>query len=174
MADNESKFRRIIEIIIIILIAVLLTYIIVMLAFPRICRQTPVRELYLQQITETFSEKDTATVNEIFDFEFSRGFIFEGTESGKTFMSLHKELDIDISKLDELNTTHRLDGYFRIAFVDDNGDYVYHFDCGYWELDIIGQGQIIYPDTTIEKGGKEGDPVLTVEFKSKDYYNNVE
>ena len=127
-------------------------------------------KIYEDSLVEALKESDTITVEEVFDFEFSRAFLIEDTYlSGDSFA---KKYGLDISVEEMMENNH--ENCRRIVFVDDTGEFVYEFRFLYGEpLSTEIVGLTIYPETIIKRvdSFSEQENSIGIEFlvEQEDY-----
>ncbi len=125
-------------------------------------------EDYTSKLISVMTEKETATVQEIFSFEFDRAYIFrfdDGYTNGEGFAEKYN-LDISIAQVEYGET----DTVQRIVFVDKYGSFVYEFKCIIDEVVILEKGLVIYPDTIIERKSLPEEEPIKVSFTSSEKY----
>ncbi len=122
---------------------------------------------YKDKVLQVLDSNASVDADEIFDFEFSRGFVFsDDYMSGKSFENEY-DLSISISEVGEADT----DCCGRIVFVDDNGNFVFTFTYNKEDICFEKRGLIIYPDTKISKvENKDGDDSVKLKLDSTEYY----
>ena len=122
---------------------------------------------YKDKILQALDSNASVDADEIFDFEFSRGFVFsDDYMSGKSFENEY-DLNVSISEVGEADT----DSCGRIVFVDDNGNFVFTFTYNKEAICFEKRGLIIYPDTKISKvENKDGRDSVMLNFDSTEYY----
>ena len=127
------------------------------------------KEDYRTKLISVMSKQETATVQDIFSFEFDRAYIFNWDDcymDGETFVQRYN-LDIAITQVED----GQADYIQRIVFVDKSGSFVYEFQCIMNEVSFIESGGlIIYPDTVIRRTAYE-EGILDIRFESPDRYD---
>ena len=124
---------------------------------------------YTDKIINAFEIADEISVGEVFDFRFSKAYVFsDGYMSGDAFAKEY-DLDISITEVKERDT----DTCGRIVFVDENGDFVFLFTYNRNVVSFEKFGQIIYPHTKISKCNNSQGDCLKLSLNSDDYYYNL-
>jgi hypothetical protein len=126
-------------------------------------------EDYKSKLISVINKQETATVQDIFSFEFDRAYVFNFTDGymdGEEFAKKYN-LDISITQVE----AGQADYIQRIVFVDKSGSFVYEFQCIMDDVSFIESGGvIIYPETIIERTAFEKEQ-LTIRFESSERYD---
>ena len=126
-------------------------------------------EDYKSKLISVMNKQETATVQDIFSFEFERAYIFtllDGYLDGEMFVKKYS-LDISIPQVEAGQADH----IQRIVFVDKSGSFVYEFQCIMDDVSFVESGGIIiYPETTIKRTALE-EGKLTIHFESLERYD---
>ena len=126
-------------------------------------------EDYKSKLISVINNQETATVQDIFSFEFDRAYVFNFTDGyidGEGFAKKYN-LDISITQVE----AGQADYIQRIVFVDKFGSFVYEFQCIMDDISFIESGGvIIYPETIIERTAFEKEQ-LTIRFESSERYD---
>lgn len=132
------------------------------------CISLQKEENYSDKLISFFSEQQTATVQDIFSFEFDRAYIFDDCYiSGEGFAQRHN-LDLSINEVQ----SGANENVQRIVFVDESGDFIYEFKCDSSEVILLEEGIIIYPETVIERTSSIQEGILSISFQSIEYYDD--
>lgn len=127
-------------------------------------------ENYCNKIISILREQEKITVQDIFSFEFEKGYIFNDCYiSGEGFAERY-DLDIAIGQV-KAGSSENIQ---RIVFVDKQGFFVYEFKCDSSNIVILEKGIVIYPETIIErKSSIVGTPEtnLMIYFNSSEHYD---
>lgn len=103
---------------------------------------------YETRMVSLLEESEIITVDQVFDFAFSRAFVIEETYLGGDSFAEKYGLDISVEEMME----NSIETSRRIVFVDDSGEFVYEFRFMFGEpLSTKIDGFIIYPDTKIKQ-----------------------
>ena len=123
--------------------------------------------VYKDKILQKLDCNAFVKAEEVFDFEFSCGFVFsDDYMSGKSFENEY-DLNVSISEVGEADT----DCCGRIVFVDDDGNFVFTFTYNKEDICFEKRGLIIYPDTKISKAEKSNsDNSVMLKLDSMEYY----
>lgn len=126
-------------------------------------------EDYKSKLISVINKQETATVQDIFSFEFDRAYVFNFTDGymdGEEFAKKYN-LDISITQVE----AGQADYIQRIVFVDKSGSFVYEFQSIMDDVSFIESGGvIIYPETIIERTAFEKEQ-LTIRFESSERYD---
>ena len=126
-------------------------------------------EEYKSKLVSVMNKQETATVQDIFSFEFDRAYVFnyvDGYTDGEEFAEKYN-LDISISQVE----AGEADYIQRIVFVDEAGSFVYAFKCIVDDVSFIESGgTIIYPETIIKKTSSDTER-LAICFESTECYD---
>lgn len=144
-----------------------LVIVIFSLFYDYIPNENKIRQDYIDKMINLLNKETKIKVNDVFEFEFNRAYVFDDCYlSGEDFASYY-ELDISIEEvetgLQEYNN--------RIVFVDDQGEFIYEFVYESYILNPYEDGMIIYPDTELELCESKENDVITFKIHSTDYYN---
>lgn len=102
---------------------------------------------YQQKLISVLQQKQEVTVGDIFDFDFSKAYVFKDNYIDGEGFAKKYGFDIDIKDVPENN----YEPVRRIVFVDGGGKLVYEFRYTMFEkIAAVEEGMIIYPDTIIE------------------------
>ena len=126
-------------------------------------------EDYKSKLISVINKQETATVQDIFSFEFDRAYVFNFTDGymdGEEFAKKYN-LDISITQVE----AGQADYIQRIVFVDSSGNFVYEFKCDISEIIFFEKGIVIYPETKIEITSSIQEKPITISFHSSEYYN---
>lgn len=103
---------------------------------------------YEEKLIAMLNSNGSATISEVFDFSFDRGFVIKESYLRGDAFAKEYGLDISVEQMMENNYENTR----RIVFVDKNGNFVYEFRYQYGEpLSNEIKGLIIYPETKIIK-----------------------
>lgn len=122
---------------------------------------------YAKELLLAFQRKETASVSEIFSFEFDRAYIFDDCYISGSGLADRYNLKISIQQV-EPGVSESIQ---RIVFVDAQGNYLYLFQCDRNSLEIKENGVIIYPDTLIRKDASAQKEATVLLFESNEFYN---
>ena len=142
-------------------------FLVIMLFSLAACNQK--NEDFKSKLNFVINEQKTATVKDIFTFEFDRAYVFNFTDGymdGEGFAKKYN-LDISITQVEAGQADH----IQRIVFVDESGSFVYEFQCITDDISFIESGGvIIYPETVIKRTNFEEEQ-LTICFESSERYD---
>lgn len=125
-------------------------------------------EEYCDMIISKLQVQDSIRVDEVFEFEFDRAYVFNDCYiSGKGFADRY-DLNIDISEV-EPGVSENIR---RIVFVDANGKFVFEFKYTTENL-LFEEGVVIYPETTIRRVGDESGNPISLAFEYAEHYDTV-
>lgn len=123
---------------------------------------------YKEKLVSILSVQEQTTVNDVFQFEFKRAYVFDDCYLSGDGFSERYNLELSISQVKN-GTSENIQ---RIVFVDEKGKFVYEFKCDICEIVIVEKGLVIYPETIIEKKPSEHPNQLTIQFNSTEHYNS--
>ena len=127
-------------------------------------------EDYNAKLTTIMNDEQQTAVQDVFSFDFEKAYIFDDPYiSGEGFAEKYN-LDISINQV----KSGASENIQRIVFVDKSGAFVYEFKCVASEVFIQEKGLVIYPETVIEKTSSSKEKLLTIAFKSSEYYGSNE
>ena len=124
------------------------------------------KEDYTEKIISVLSEKNETTVQEIFSFEFAKAYVFNDLYISGDGLAGKYNLNISISEV-EAGVSENIQ---RVVFVDNDGNFVYEFQCNARDVILPHKALILYPDTVIKKEGTQEKAIL-VNFESSAFYN---
>ena len=125
---------------------------------------------YTAKLVSVLREKETATVREIFAFEFNRAYVFNDCYLSGSGLAEKYDLDISIHEV-ESGVTEEIQ---RIVFVDDAGSFVYEFRCRMSDAVFPTEGIILYPETQIERTSSAQNEPIKLRFLSTEHYDSVD
>lgn len=127
------------------------------IVYSRVCSKN-----YVKILKNSIVNKSNMTVQDVFDFEFDRGYVF--SESYLDGNGLVKEYGLDIS-IEEVGAKSS-DYIRRIIFVNEIGEYVYEFSYEVDEILFLTNEIIVYPYTEIINKGFKENGVLYLDFQN--------
>lgn len=125
------------------------------------------KENYSEKLKNMLSEQKTIKVSDVFPFEFEKAYVFDDPYISGDGFSKKYSLDISIQQVDSGVT----ESIQRIVFVDENGSYVYEFNCDIEDIIISELGVVIYPETSICLLSSTENGDMIIRFDSLEYYD---
>lgn len=126
--------------------------------------------IYQSTMIEKLNTELEFEINEIFDFNFDRGYIIKEVYADGDSISKDLGLNTNSKQIREVANSNSK----RIVFVNAQGDYIHDFVYNEFYLYTNMLGTVIYPNTIVKKAKSKYNDILCFEIDGRfEYYDTL-